>query len=69
MYEIVITCLSCEAQRSISHVEDSTLSDADVIAQSGHTPQCNLKGATNVMVECESRPSEPNVILYTIKEA
>ncbi len=68
MEEIVITCNTCEAQKTISHVGDSTLSDADVIAQAGHTPQCKLRGATNVTVERESRPDEPNVSLYTVKE-
>ncbi len=69
MYELVITCLKCGAQKSVHHLpEKAELSDTDVIAQAGHTPQCKLRGATNVVVARESRPDEPHVSLYTVKE-
>ena len=70
MYEYVITCTTCDAQRSTHGlVEPAKFSDADVITQAGHTPQCKIKSATNVTVERETRPDEPNVSLYAVKEA
>jgi hypothetical protein len=69
MEEIVITCNACETQRTIGHVEDSALSDIEVIEKAGHTPQCIFKGAMNVRVEREPKPNEPNMSLYVVKEA
>lgn len=69
MYELVITCLKCGAERYTHGLpEKAELSDSEVLAQAGHTPQCPLKLSGTGKVQSAPRESEPWVSLYTVEE-
>jgi len=69
MYELVITCLKCGADRSVHGLaEKAKLSDDEVIAQAGHTPQCSLKLSGSGKVQSIPREHEPWVSIYTVTE-
>lgn len=69
MYEMVITCLKCGAEKSIHGLaEKAELNDDDIIAQAGHTPQCSLKLSGIGKVKSTPRAEEPWMSLYTVGE-
>jgi hypothetical protein len=69
MYELVITCLKCGAERSVHGLDEkANLSNDEVLAQAGHTPQCSLKLSGTGKVKSTPRAEEPWVSLYTAEE-
>lgn len=69
MYEIVITCLVCGAQRSISHLaEQPNFSDAEILEKAGHAPDCPLAQVGRGIVSKTKRDGEPTITLYSISE-
>ena len=65
MFEYVITCSLCGAEKSVSNLsEQPTLTDDEIIQNAGHTPQCAKDQIKTV--QRNTRDGEPNLMLYTV---
>jgi hypothetical protein len=69
-YELVISCVTCGAQHSISNLaEMPNLNDAEVLATAKHSPNCAVPRSGTATVQETPREDEPNTVLYEIREA
>lgn len=65
MFECVITCSLCGAEKDVSNLaEQPAFTDQEVIANAGHSPQCETSQIATV--QRATRDGEPNLILYTV---